>query len=222
MNRVFSEYKTLVFDCDGVILNSNHVKTGAFYKAALPYGEEAANSFVEYHRKNGGISRYKKFNYFLETMVPHIEGPTLNELLEVYAAEVLQGLVTCDIAEGLESLRIENPDSLWLVVSGGDQSELRQVFHDRGLDYLFSGGIFGSPDGKEEILAREIDSGKIAWPALFLGDSKYDYEAAQSASLDFLFLSGWSEVTDWQKWVENSNIKWMDCIASLNKEISKI
>lgn len=34
----------------------------------------------------------------------------------------------------------------------------------------------------------------LSVPALFLGDSKYDYQAASAAGLDFVFLSGWSEV----------------------------
>jgi len=56
-----ANYKTLVFDCDGVILNSNKLKTQAFYQATLPYGESKAQAMVNYHVQNGGISRYRKF-----------------------------------------------------------------------------------------------------------------------------------------------------------------
>lgn len=66
MKNKLIEYKTLVFDCDRVILNSNKVKTEAFYQSALAYGEQAAQALVEYHIANGGISRYKKFAYFLD------------------------------------------------------------------------------------------------------------------------------------------------------------
>ncbi|MDX1757946.1 MAG: HAD family hydrolase, partial [Marinobacter sp.] len=64
-----SRYASWVFDCDGVILNSNRVKTEAFYQAALPYGESAARALVEYHVNNGGISRYAKFERFLTTIL---------------------------------------------------------------------------------------------------------------------------------------------------------
>ena len=33
------KYKTLVFDCDGVILDSNRIKTEAFYRTTQKYGE---------------------------------------------------------------------------------------------------------------------------------------------------------------------------------------
>ena len=32
----------------------------------------------------------------------------------------------------------------WLIVSGGDQDEIKRVFHLRKLEILFDGGIFGS------------------------------------------------------------------------------
>lgn len=208
--KMYNNYYTIVFDCDGVVLNSNIVKTEAFYQAALPYGEAAAQALVDYHVSHGGISRYKKFALFLEQIVPQYApetyGSNLEQLLNSYANYVKEGLLSCEIAEGLEELRQHTKNTNWLIVSGGDQSELREVFAKRGLDKLFNGGIFGSPDTKDEILAREITSGNIQTPALFLGDSKYDYQAATQAGLDFVFLSDWTEVEDWERWVWNENI----------------
>lgn len=199
-------YQTLVFDCDGVVLNSNRVKTDAFYEAALPYGEAAAKALVDYHVSNGGVSRYKKFAYFIEHLVPGKSGPGLDELLSRYAVQVREGLMGCEVAPGLQALKESTPQARWLIVSGGDQAELREVFAERKLDELFDGGIFGSPDTKDEILARELNRGNISRSALFLGDSKYDYQAANAAGLDFVFLSQWSEVSDWQTWCSSLNI----------------
>lgn len=188
------KYASLIFDCDGVILNSNKVKTQAFYNAALPYGKEAAMMLVDYHVANGGISRYKKFDLFLNKMISDkADGPGLDELLKCYASEVRSGLLNCDIAEGLSELRKATKHTNWLIVSGGDQSELREIFFERELNAYFDGGIFGSPDTKDQILQREIIAGNIQKPALFFGDSKYDFEAAKRAQLDFVFVSDWSE-----------------------------
>ena len=198
------DYLNLIFDCDGVVLDSNKVKIQAFYQADLPYGEEAAQALVDYHVSHGGISRYKKFALFLEEIVPAYAagciGPNLEALLDSYAMQVKQGLLTCEVAPGLQDLREKTKDAKWLIVSGVDQEELREVFAQRGLAELFDSGIFGSPDTKDAILARELASGNIQQPALFLGDSKYDYQAAQQAGLDFVFLSGWSEIKDWPEW----------------------
>lgn len=199
MKYPVTEYTTLVFDCDGVVLDSNKVKTEAFYQATLPYGEAAAKAMVDYHVANGGISRYKKFAYFLEQIAPGYasqqQGPDLDALLHAYASHVRDGLLSCAMAPGLEALRNKTSDARWLIVSGGDQAELRDVFTQRGIAQWFDGGIFGSPDTKDEILARELAKGNIQQPALFLGDSKYDYEASKRAGLDFVFLTEWSDLS---------------------------
>ena len=72
------EYLTLVFDCDGVLLDSNKVKTDAFYKSALPYGENAANELVSYHKENGGISNVRS-KYPLEVEMAFTERAVLED-----------------------------------------------------------------------------------------------------------------------------------------------
>ena len=201
------DYATLVFDCDGVVLDSNKVKTEAFRQAAMPYGREPADALAAHHVANGGISRYRKFEYFLSDIAPKgARGPGLDELLERFARAVSEGLETCAIAPGLAELRQATRDARWLIVSGGDQGELRDVFARRGLAGTFDGGIFGSPDTKEQILLREIASGNIRKPALFLGDSKYDHRAATHANIDFMFVSMWTEVEDWRAFTQAGGI----------------
>ena len=217
MKKSLSNYKSLVFDCDGVVLNSNKVKTQAFYKSTLVYGELAAQSMVKYHVANGGVSRYKKFAYFLEQIVPTCDRKEFNldYLLRTYAFHVLEGLVSCEIAFGLEKLRQQTAQSRWFIVSGGDQNELREVFARRNIAQFFDGGIFGSPDNKDHILSREICSDNIQNPALFLGDSKYDYQAASKANIDFIFISDWSEVADWPVWLSENKIAQANNLHSL-------
>lgn len=216
-----SNFKTLVFDCDGVILNSNQVKTDAFYNAALPYGEVLAEQLVDYHVNHGGISRYTKLEYFLKNIVPkdilakESFESQLKTLLTRYAQLVHQGLLECEIAPSLEEIRKLIPNTKWLIVSGGDQAELNELFLKRKLSYLFDGGIYGSPDTKDEILSREIKHGNVTLPALFLGDSKYDYEAASKANLDFIFLSDWSEVADWRDWCIENHIQQLPNLTGL-------
>ncbi len=217
-----ANYSTLIFDCDGVVLNSNKVKTHAFYTTALPYGEQAAQSLVDYHIQNGGISRYKKFELFLnELLPPEASKPSRDELLKLYGQTVRQNLLSCEIAEGLKELRQHTTHAKWLIVSGGDQNELRDLFSSRKLAQLFDGGIFGSPDTKDEILSRELANGNIQKPAIFFGDSKYDYQAAKTAGIDFIFLSGWTEVKDWQLFCQDNSIQDFDSLSSILRAFEK-
>lgn len=201
-----NQYETIVFDCDGVILDSNKVKTHAFYLAALPYGERAAQALVDYHCRHGGISRYKKFSWFLEQQPAVLPDHTLEVLLEKYASYVWDGLLKCNITESLKEVRENNKQQRWLIVSGGDQAELREVFSIRSIDSLFNGGIFGSPDSKDIILARELQSCNISGKALFIGDSRYDYEVAHDAGLDFIFVSNWSEFSSYKDYFKSKDV----------------
>lgn len=218
-----SAYETIVFDCDGVVLDSNKVKTEAFRTAAKPYGQAAADALVAHHVQHGGISRYAKFDHFADEILPvhapdlrlGIDGPDHAGLLDGYAAAVRTGLLECAIADGLARLRAATPNSTWMIVSGGDQNELRYVFAERGIAEFFDGGIFGSPDTKDTILAREQKLGRLASNAIFLGDSKYDYVAASRAELDFVFLSGWTEVRDWQSFTAENGITVVQRISDL-------
>jgi len=213
------DYQTLVFDCDGVVLDSNKVKTQAFYNAALPYGKAAAQALVDYHVANGGISRYRKFEYFLDTLVAqhthNTAGPGLQSLLDAYAEAVRHGLLKCAVTPGLAPLREATPDARWLIVSGGDQAELREVFAQRGLAQMFDGGIFGSPASKDEILSGQLASGNIRPKALFIGDSRYDHVASSAAGLDFLFVTRWTEFPGWQAYCQEHALTCLLAIENL-------
>ena len=198
------KYRSVVFDCDGVILNANSVKTKAFHSVAVQYGEAAAAALVAYHVEHGGRSRYQKFEYFIRTVIGRDPEPgELDALSNRFAEEVTNGLMRCEVAPGLERLREATPNTRWLVVSGGDQAELRHVFSLRGLAELFDAGIFGSPASKEQILERELSNKNLCLPAVFLGDTRYDYEVARKGGLDFIFLYSWTEVKDWRTFFGN-------------------
>jgi HAD superfamily hydrolase (TIGR01549 family) len=203
------KYKTIVFDCDGVVLDSNILKTDAYYHVAKNLGatDEEAQALVDYHVRLGGVSRYHKFDHYLREIVHQpVTSEAIQVLLDEFARELEIGLMQCRIAEGLHELRDVTQGANWMIVSGGDQQELRSLFAKRGLDHLFDGGIFGSPDNKDLVLAREKANGNLRIPALFVGDSKYDFEAATRAGLDFIFLSDWTEVHDWPEYCRLNNI----------------
>ncbi|MCO4322065.1 HAD family hydrolase [Aliidiomarina quisquiliarum] len=187
-------YKHYLFDCDGVILDANRVKTDAFRACAKAYGSSAAEDLVAYHLSTGGVSRYQKFRWLLDKYSPCSDKADYQVLLDCYAQRVYEQLLLCDIAPGLSDFRAQTAQSSWTIISGGDQNELRDVFEQRSLSSLFDGGIYGSPIDKMEHLERLIIAGMQADEALFIGDSMYDLTCAKAFSIDSVFLSDWSEI----------------------------
>ncbi len=212
------QYHTLVFDCDGVILNSNHLKIEAYFATAKNFGanDQQAQALVDYHIKLGGISRFVKFEYFLKDILQRpATQADVDFLLHDFGREVRELLANCEIAPGLHELRAKTASSNWLVISGGDQAELRTIFAERELTALFDGGIFGSPDNKDVIMAREINRDNIRQPALFIGDSRYDHESSSRAGLDFVFLHAWTDVPGWQTYCAKHGITTLPDVQAL-------
>ena len=205
---MINNIKSLIFDCDGVILNSNKVKKAAYYKVAFSYyGDRLANLLVEYLAKNTGKPREHFFTHFLNNIVPpQTLGPNVEELVIEVGEEIHKGLMKCEISQSLFELRENTPDLKWLVVSGGVESELRDIFTKRSLLDLFDAGVYGGPMTKDEILNSLIKENKLKFPALFLGDSMYDHKAADRANIDFLFISEWSDFKGWKNYCNENKI----------------
>tara|TARA_B100001093_G_C26714398_1_gene964979 strand:+ start:510 stop:1154 length:645 start_codon:yes stop_codon:yes gene_type:complete len=201
-------YKTFLFDCDGVILDSNSIKSQAFYKSVKIYGKDLAIKFKKYHIKNGGVSRFEKFNHFINVILNSNQNkPKINELLNNYSDIIYDELIKCKITPDLKKIKNITKNKKWAMVSGSKESELRKILKKRKIDSFFDSGIFGSPKNKFEIFEREIKNKNIKFPAVFFGDTKYDYEVAKSFNIDFVFVSAWTEFTSHQTFFTNKGIR---------------
>ena len=214
MNIKLAKYKTIVFDCDGVVLNSNKAKVQAYFDVAKRNGgsDAQAQAFVQHHVTKGSFPRNGKIEYYLKEIVKQpITPEVVQRYLEAFEDILDKSLMQCEIAPALPALKAATAQATWMLLSGGDQAELRRVFPRRNIDgnnlaSMFEAGIFGGPDQKDDVLAREIANGNVQLPALFLGDSKYDFEAANRSGLDFIFLSNWTEVPDWKDFCDSHQL----------------
>jgi len=102
-----------------------------------------------------------------------------------------------------------------MIVSGGDQEELRLLFKERNLYHMFDAGIYGSPDSKSTIISREISNNNLTKPAIFIGDSRLDYLSANKFNLAFCFLSNWTEVSEWREFCNENRVFHLPSISSL-------
>ena len=212
-----NKYQTIIFDCDGVILDSNFQKIEAYRNTAITYGASKiqAEELVAHHVKLTGISRYIKFKHFLkEIMDEEITDFSMKILVDNLNAEVINLLKDCEVASGIEKLKLQTQKSTWMVASGGDQEELRFLFKEKNISSYFEGGIYGSPSSKHEILESKLKQ-KNFLPALFLGDSLYDIQTAQKYNLDFIFVYGWTDLKGWKKICDENKINYIEKIQDL-------
>lgn len=216
MIQNLEKYSALIFDCDGVVLNSNQIKSYAFYETTKSLGSKEANELVDYHISNGGISRYLKFQYFLEEISPESSKfCTIESLLNEYSKLVKSLLLKSEFNQSLYKLWNKYGKIPWLIVSGGDQKELRDLFRDRNKDKYFQGGIYGSPKDKISHFRELVSSNFIHYPLIYFGDSKYDYLAAKECDIDFCFVSQWTEFKEWKEFCISHSINHIENFDAL-------
>ena len=130
-NFAFKNYKSVVFDCDGVILDSNRIKTQGFCECSKQFGEEVASALVKYHLKNTGISRYEKFKYLICDLMSKTQRdifkPDIKQLTSLYSKYTKQKLRNSAVTPMLGEIRKANPSQGWLVCSGSDQKDLHEI-----------------------------------------------------------------------------------------------
>lgn len=199
------DISAIIFDFDGVILDSVGVKTQAFAQIAAPYGSEAVRRMVDFHEANGGISRFNKFEWFArEVLGRSLSVEETREMGRHFEALAFEGVLNAPfIAGALEFL--ETFDRPFFVASGTPETELRTIVERRELARFFL-ETHGSPRTKTEIIKDLL--GRYPFRSaevLFVGDAMTDYRAANECGLPFVgvaadgvgpFPSGTSVVTD--------------------------
>ena len=181
----------LVFDFDGVILESADIKTRAFRELFSAYPDRV-DAIVAYHKANAGISRFRKFRYIYE----HVLGKPLGleeerALGERFSDLVVDEVMRCPFVPGaLEFLQAYSRTRPLFLASGTPDGELQRLVAARNLSQFFR-EVFGSPMEKCAILERILaTTDKPRTLLLFVGDGRSDYEAAKAAGVGFIGRAG--------------------------------
>ena len=221
MNHIKKIYKSIIFDCDGVILNSNKIKSQAFFEVTKIFGEDKANALVEHHIDNGGISRQEKFSYFLKNIhkTKNYE-KDLKFLTDEDGKIIYDLLLGCEFNQGIFDLSDNLSHFKKLVISGGNELEIKSVFKFKKIDKFFNDGIYGNPLSKIEIFSYLLKKQIITKPAIYIGDSMYDWEVASQFGLDFLFFSPWTDLKSWKVFCNKNHINHFQHFNELENYIS--
>lgn len=189
---------TVIFDCDGVILQSNTLKSDAFAVALTGHEPRLVNEFVAWHKATGGVSRFEKFGHFFRETLGMTDWQTeTDSACQRFGEIVSNGLLTCPEIPGLSALTTAlRAQSIPLAVNtGGAQAEIRDVFAKRGMATDFE-AILGSPTTKQANMERLRELGLLREGSVYLGDSALDFELAQMFDLRFIYVAYESEWSD--------------------------
>ena len=137
----FNKAKSIIFDFDGVLVESLSIKDDAFLNCLKDYPKSYVDEFLTYHRQNGGKSRLEKFNYFFK----HILGKKVSEYEVLSLCQKFSDLVTNQVVQSPSVPGAEEVLSLLnarrtkvYIASGTPKIELDLILQARGMTDFFT------------------------------------------------------------------------------------
>lgn len=197
MHQLRRAYDVYIFDCDGVILDSNQLKIEAMKLAlyqCVPNHEKISDC-LEYFKRNFGTSRFNHINVFVTDILvvkDSDKNKIYDELLHCYSKQCRELYIQAELTPGILEFIQQLPGKKY-IASGSEQNELIDVFERRGLDIYFE-KILGSPETKVNLVSNILKESSSN--AVMFGDAISDMKAAFENSIDFKAYIPYSNVKD--------------------------
>lgn len=189
--------KNIIWDFDGVIVESNHIREEGFRQVLSDFPKSEIDVLLDFHNKNGGLSRYVKFRYFFEIVRSE---QVSNEKVQDYAnrfSAIMRELMTSPeilIEETNNFIKKMYNNYNFHIASGSDQNELRYLCKELKIAKYFK-SIKGSPTPKNEIVKNLLREWKYEKnKTILIGDAINDFEAASSNGIYFMAYNGSDEL----------------------------
>ena len=182
--------KAIIFDFDGVILESVDIKGWAFQKLFESYPDEAAR-ILAFHYEHGGLPRENKVKHILKEFLglPADEA-TVALYCNQFSELVFQRVVDSPFVPGaLEALQSFSGRIPMFIISGTPHEEINRIVDAKGLRGYFQ-GVYGSPESKNAWTGKILaDHGFLANEVVWVGDALSDYRAAKEYGIRFILRS---------------------------------
>ena len=179
--------RALLFDFDGVILESADIKTEAFRELFRGYPEKI-EAITNYHLFNGGLSRYVKLRYIYNRILGmELSGEKEVGLARDFSGIVVEKVLAAPFVDGARKFLDEMAGRYRaFIVSGTPTEELDVIIRARGLSGFFE-EVHGSPAAKVDLIndiLRRHGFGREE--AVYVGDAESDRIAAEKTKIAFI------------------------------------
>jgi phosphoglycolate phosphatase-like HAD superfamily hydrolase len=179
---------TVIFDFDGVIVDSVDIKGQAFCHLFRDQPEEIRQQIADLHANHAGMTRYEKFKIICQEF---LNQPATAADLERLSAEFSRFCVekiisTAYIRGAFEFISKHYTDYDLYVASSAPESELKEIVNRRGIGGFFK-ATFGTPRKKLDICRAILEENQLPpQKVAFIGDSISDYEVARQCGTHFI------------------------------------
>jgi phosphoglycolate phosphatase-like HAD superfamily hydrolase len=180
--------RVVILDFDGVVLESNAVKTAAFADVFARFPKHA-EAMMAYHHANVSASRFVKFDYLLTERLhrPH-DTALRDELAADFSRRAQERLATVPFVAGAEAFLTEFSSRVPLyLASVTPADDLTETLERRALRHFFR-GVYGCPPWTKPGAIRDILTLETcpSTAAVLVGDSNGDRRAADETGVEFV------------------------------------
>lgn len=179
---------TIIFDFDGVILDSMPIRKLGFVEALRDFPADKVAELLEYHERNGGLSRYHKFEYFYRQILKQpFEQSDILHLADTFSTIMKARLTDPSnlIPETIDFIKNNRQRYRFFIASGSDENELRFLCDALGISQHFE-SVHGSPTPKKQLVENILrDFNLNSEETILIGDAHNDFEAAMHNNIDF-------------------------------------
>ncbi len=184
-----NQFNKIFFDFDGVILDSHPIREAGFQFIFDEFPSDNVDTLIEYHRDNGGLSRYHKIDYFYDHIAETEASLDIRKQKASQFSEFMRSNLTDKkflIDEVVSFIHKNYTRYDMHVISGSDQNELRFLCASLGLDHYFH-SILGSPTPKDILIGQALkENNYVTGDVVYIGDAKNDYDASTLHNVAFL------------------------------------
>ena len=198
--------KNILFDFDGVILDSMPIRDYGFKKIFEYFDDALVSQLLSYHNENGGLSRYVKIKYFYNEI---LDKEILEEEISNYASNfskiMKKELVNKKylIVDTLEFIKNNFKKYNFHIVSGSDDKELKYLCKKLKIGKYFQ-SINGSPIEKNKLVKNVLLNNEyLIKETILIGDSINDYIAANENGIDFYGFNNTSLINISKQYLRN-------------------
>ena len=149
--------KTILWDFDGVILDSMKIKGNGFIELFKDFNVNDIKILEQYHYNNGGVSRFEKIRYFYNAILKkQVSENKINSLAGKFSKIIQSKIFNKSnlIQDSLLFIKKNYKKYNFHIISGAEHVELNKLCKYFEIDQYFI-SINGSPI-KKEILVRKI------------------------------------------------------------------
>ena len=180
--------KTILWDFDGVILDSMKIKGEGFLELFQEYDKNYLAKLEKYHYDSGGVSRFDKIRYFYkEVLQEEITEDEVLKLADKFAKIIKSKLYNKEnlITETVDFIEQNYKKYNFHIVSGAEHQELNDLCDNFELTQYFN-SIEGSPTKKDILVKNVIEKYKYKKVEIILiGDAMTDYNTSVNNSIEF-------------------------------------